>query len=143
MFDHDRLLAFALDRIERFAAEHSSETFYAFAIDAALLCLNSVERYDAMLAGFEKRGRLSDEERAEVRADTGDWSYQGFAVMTAEHGFDERAYQEHYAAPDDEQPFTEYGRAMDRLVAALVDKRAFAYLRTTEDFYATRVEHSY
>jgi hypothetical protein len=42
-FDHEKMLAFALSAIRKFADEHAAETFYGFSIDASLLCLNSEE----------------------------------------------------------------------------------------------------
>lgn len=48
-FDVGKMREFAKQAIKKFADEHQNETFYAFAIDASLLCLNSVEKYDATL----------------------------------------------------------------------------------------------
>lgn len=144
VFDHDQMLAFCRGAIADFAAVHGDETFYAFSIDASLLCLNSEETLVATYTEMEKRGGpLGPREREEIRTNTGDWAYQGFADLTEEHGFDEDAYQVHYDAPDHAQRSTAYAMAMDRLVRALVEVDAFGCLRTSEDFVAHRVEHDY
>jgi hypothetical protein len=54
-FDVDELLAYCRERIARFAHDHSSETFYAFAIDANMLCLNSVEQFAKTLHKYQSR----------------------------------------------------------------------------------------
>ena len=145
MFDVERLTAFCTEAIRAFAAEHPDETFYGFAIDARLLCLNSVERFEATRADEEEDagGPLDAAEVEELRRNTGDWAYQGFARMTPEHGFDEDAYREHYDLPDDRQPTSAYAVAMDDLVRRLTAGGAFDCLRRTPDFFATRVEHDY
>ncbi|WP_445363549.1 hypothetical protein ACJJIQ_02060 [Microbulbifer sp. ANSA003] len=45
-FDIERLYDFSVKKIRQFSEEHKDETFYAFAIDASLLYLNSVEKAD-------------------------------------------------------------------------------------------------
>jgi len=45
-FNLDRLELHCLEQISKFASKHASERFYAFAIDAMLLCLNSVEEHE-------------------------------------------------------------------------------------------------
>jgi hypothetical protein len=42
-FDLKKLTSFSIAAIKAFAKEHPNETFYAFAIDASMLCLNSEE----------------------------------------------------------------------------------------------------
>jgi len=42
-FDVKQLTEFAVEAIKEFAEEHQNETFYGFAVDASMLCLNSEE----------------------------------------------------------------------------------------------------
>ncbi|MFO0966234.1 MAG: hypothetical protein U0793_11710 [Gemmataceae bacterium] len=58
-------------------------------------------------------------------------------------GFDREAYAEHYGMSDEEQKTSAYGLAMDALVERLQQFGAFAPLRQSRAFYATRVEHDY
>lgn len=52
-FDVDQMFEFCQAQIAEFAAEHPDETFYAFAIDANMLCLNSVERFAERLKEYQ------------------------------------------------------------------------------------------
>lgn len=199
-FNLDRMFDFSSREIRRFAREHQSEIFYAFAIDENLLCLNSEECAAATLDEYQRRWdararsiarwedltpddlqdaeftlklaakyerldrsdtqaclRVINEERsrrrergnpyrmpegiAELRSNTGDWCYQGFAQMEAKHGFDIDAYNDHSGLDESEQVSSAYAVAVDRLVAMLRERDVFACLRTSADFYATRVEH--
>src|SRR5262245_9050697 len=54
-FDVDKLLPYCRERIAQFAPDHSSKTFYAFAIDANMLCLNSVEEFAKTLHKYQSR----------------------------------------------------------------------------------------
>jgi hypothetical protein len=201
-FDIERLFLFCRDEISRFSREHNDETFYCFAIDAALICLNSEEQFRLSLANYRaewesdtrviqawdeltdrdrsrsdfllnlhaKIGRLDlsdksacvntiNESRAKERAkgnpyesqdriddlryNPGDWKYQGFATMTDQVGFDEKAYSQHYNLSATKQRTSEYGIAMDKLVSLLGERTVFEPLRRSADFRAIRVEHSY
>jgi hypothetical protein len=51
-FDIDSLVEFSIAAVREFAANHRHEVFYAFAIDAALLCLNSEEAADRTLREY-------------------------------------------------------------------------------------------
>jgi len=144
MFDLDRLEAFCVKAISRFAEAHRDERFHAFAIDADLLCLGDVEGFDEALAYARAQGQeLNAAEIEALRLDTGDWEYQGFAEMTDAEGFDRKAYEKHYNLDDAAQKTSEYGLAMDALVERLKARHAFDELPRTEDFVAVRVEHSY
>lgn len=61
-FDLDILTEFSIDAIQRFAMSHREESFYAFAIDANLLCLNSEEACAKTLREYqeswERKNRL-------------------------------------------------------------------------------------
>jgi hypothetical protein len=54
-FDIDNLFVHCKKQIEQFAREHSDETFYAFAIDAVMLCLNSNEEFTRTLNEYASR----------------------------------------------------------------------------------------
>lgn len=59
VFNIDKLTRFCIEEIEKFAAEHADETFYGFAIDSDLLCLNSVEEAEKTLTEYrDKNDRL-------------------------------------------------------------------------------------
>lgn len=51
-FNIDTLFDFAIAELRQFANAHGHETFYAFAIDAGLLCLNSEESFATTLAKY-------------------------------------------------------------------------------------------
>ncbi|MEI7688008.1 MAG: hypothetical protein WCL32_23620, partial [Planctomycetota bacterium] len=82
-------------------------------------------------------------EIASLRANTGDWAYQGFARMNESVGFDEAGYSKHYDMSDEGQKASPYGKAMDEVVARLMAAEAFKALKKSPGFYATRVEHNY
>ena len=150
-FDIKKMAIFAHDAIASFAARHDNETFYGFALDSNLLCLNSVEKFATTIAEYQRaypEHVLSTAQIADTKGNTGDWTYQGFAEFSAECGFDPDAYDYHYrlglANPrDDELLGTEYALAMDMVLRELVARNSFNRLKTTEDFYAVRVEHNY
>jgi hypothetical protein len=79
----------------------------------------------------------------ELRENTGDWEYEGFADMAESAGFDQDAYSRHWYMSDEDQKVSAYGLAMDALLDRLRAAGVFACLKTTPDFYATRVEHNY
>jgi len=205
-FDVQKMVSFCAASINAFAKHHSEETFYAFAIDASLLCLNSEEQAVATLKRYQERwhsktrelrslDELSDEQRKdarrslegaaehgglnlqdasaclaylndlrmsmrevtgiysspesirELRENTGDWAYQGFARMREEDGFDDGLYRAHYAAAAKAKgghaPNTDYARSLAQLVNALVGMKAFSCLKLTADFKAQWVDHDY
>lgn len=205
-FDVDKLFDFCRMSIARFAREHSSETFYAFAIDADMLCLNSVEQFAETLheyqASWDRQtrniDRLSDmthedmndeklsldmavkfngldrsdeqavlrvinENRArrrergctyrtdegirDLRNNTGDWAYQGFAEMHERHGFDSELYSDHYdeagESEDGRSPDSEYATAMSELIERLQRSDVFDPLNRSDDFTVSWVDHDY
>ncbi len=145
-FDHGRMLAFSVKAIRAFADAHRTETFYGFSIDASLLCLNSTEAFAKTLAGYRAKtaGRyLLPEDVEDLRLNTGDWDYQGFVCLMDSGGFDYELYQSHYDSHELEQKASDYAKAMDQLLAALVEERAFDGLKRSPDFFANRVEHNY
>jgi hypothetical protein len=205
-FNVDELFDYCRQRIECFAREHSSETFYAFAIDSEMLCLNSLEQFARTLKEYqekwdrrtrpieniaemtaddireekfllemhekyirldrrddqavlavinEKRSRMreegcwcrSPEGIRELRENTGDWAYQGFATMQDEDGFDYELYQDHYDeamdSDDGHAPHTAYATAMTELVGRLRNSDAFKSLKLSPDFTVSWVDHNY
>ena len=187
-FDIDKLTGYSVERIKVFAQHHPDETFYAFAIDAKMLCLNSVEKADETLREYQERWdrqnreiqsveeltpddlasedfllglhegtqgldrtdldacrQVINEDRErrraegceyrtpegieELRRNTGDWAYQGFADLT--DGFDEDAYSQHYHLPAWRQKFSAYARAMNRLLKRIQKSGVLDHLRTT------------
>ncbi|MCB9938472.1 MAG: hypothetical protein H6823_09540 [Planctomycetaceae bacterium] len=205
-FDIDKLFAHCKAQIRQFAREHTGERFYAFAIDADMLCLNSDEEFTRTLNEYQSRwdrqtrtidslGDMTEEDmrdeefglglaekysgldrsdekavlevinerRAdrrsegckyrteeavkELRANTGDWAYQGFADMEDDNGFDSELYNDHYYAAmdsdDGHTSHTEYALAMTELVDRLRLSDAFDNLKRTDDFVVSWVDHSY
>ena len=150
MFNVTQMADAACAAIAAFAKDHGDEHFYAFAVDENLLCLNSEECFAERLAHYQgKYGHdyQTVEQIAELKANTGDWAYQGFANLTAAQGFDDEAQEAHYyeagSAADGRASHTAYAQAMDALVAELLARRAFDGLQRTPDFVATWVDHNY
>lgn len=205
-FQIDPIFDHCCAAIEKFAREHRSETFYGFAIDASLLCLNSEEKFIETLEQYRRewveetsriesieqiterehkihaiimsvdeeykqrvssdpaafldeinrsrdaaraKGFIYDDEteRAELKANTGDWDYQGFADLNDCGGWDDHLYQHHYHKAGESKSgragVTKYSRAMSRLVRRLRESRVFQQLNRTDDFFVTWVEHNY
>ncbi len=119
-----------------------------------MLGCRQVDRSDrrACLAAInERREELRKEgfgfrnptEITELRENTGDWAYEGFADMVKSGGFAEEAYEKHWYLSDEEQRTSEYGLAMDALLEQLHKSGGFTCLKTVAAFHATRVEHNY
>lgn len=153
-FDVDHLVKFSAEAISGFASEHSDETFYGFAIDSGMLCLNSEEAFANTLkdyaAKFPDKYTPKSERAAALRMSTGDWEYQGFIYLDDCPGFDREAYGEHYNAgfessdgDTETSNSTPYAIAMDQLLARLNEIDAFSQLRRTSDFFTIRVEHEF
>lgn len=150
MFDLDQLFDVVQTSVRDFAASHGDETFYAFAIDADMLCLNSEEDFAESLAKYQADypDKYNQEENIkDLKYNTGDWLYQGFFDLEDEHGFDSDAYSDHYdqagASDDGVAPHTEYAKAMSALVDKLKASDAFASLKRTAEFHISWVDHTY
>lgn len=149
MFDIEKLTDAAIRAISDFAAAHPLEVFYAFAVDADMLCFNSVERLEETVAHYRTKypGHYStDLEVQKLKDNTGDWSYQGFFRLRPEHGFDDALYDDYYNQYESGiEPTTEndYALAMTRLLENLQAADAFATLRRTEGFVVTLAGHEY
>jgi hypothetical protein len=107
--------------------------------DACLAAINE-HRTRKRQEGFPYRNPAGIKE---LRDNTGDWAYEGFADMVESAGFDEDAYNKHWYLSDQDQKTSEYGTAMDALLQRLRTSGVFACLKTVPAFYATRVEHNY
>ena len=144
-FDTEKLTEFAIQKISEFAKEHPDEIFYGFSIDANLLCLNSEQEFQKSLKSYRERfgGYNTDELIADLKHNTGDWKYQGFAKFEDENGFDYNEYLEHYHEEDDSQLTSDYAKSMNIIIKKLKDSGVFDVLNKTEDFYVNRVEHDY
>lgn len=145
LFDVDQLTRFAISEIKKFAENHQEETFYGLSIDANLLCINSIESFDKTLKEYKEMfdDYDSEEEVLELKLNTGDWQYQGFAEFGDEDGFNSEAYLKHYHASDQEQLSSDYAKTMDEVVKRLKESDAFDNLKKTGDFFINRVEHDY
>ncbi len=151
-FDVDELTRFATDAIRDFSTEHKNEIFYAFAIDASLLCFNSVQCFEQTLGEYQAKypeSYSADKNIEELRMNTGDWEYQGFADFRESEGFDEELYDEHYnlgldlEAGDVALKATEYATTMDQVVKRLQTNGAFKSMNCAKDFQAIWVDHNY
>lgn len=143
MFDIPRMTKFAIESIVKFSMDHRDEKFYAFAIDADMLCLNSEEKFAETLLGYQKNwpGKyFSADAVADLKQNTGDWIYQGFCQIKESNGFDFSLYQKHYEEPS---PGSEYGKAMSELLNAISADGVLSNLNRTDDFYITWVDHNY
>lgn len=150
MFDVEKMTRFAVSAIRDFADRHPDETFYAFMVDANMLCLNSEEQFRKTLSWYQEKypeSYASDESIRELKANTGDWKYQGFAELDEATGFDDELYDEHYesagSSEDGRAPDSSYAQAMTALLAELTRSNAFATLKISTDFVASWVEHNY
>lgn len=145
-FDPILMADFATKKIRQFSRKHPKEIFYAFAIDADMLCMNSISEFEKSLTEYQKKWPGSYSTEKEVTAlkyNPGDWKYQGFAKLSEKNGFDQDLYEKHYEASDAEQPGSEYANAMDELLGLLKKSDAFESIKTTVDFRIYRVEHNY
>lgn len=154
-FDIDKMFIESKKAIKNFAKEHSGETFYAFSIDADMLCLNSEEEFKKTLKYYQKKYPKSyntNEDIDRLKYSIGDWKYQGFFSFL--DGFDHNLYSEHYNIPFDNKNLddkeleklfqnTPYHKAMSELLEKLVENRAFDSLKKTSDFKVFLTEHEY
>jgi len=144
-FDIERLTAFVLYEIKKFAEKHQKELFYGFAIDGNLLCVNSIEQFEKSLNEYRKKwgGYDTEEEIINLKLNTGDWHYQAFAEFDEKCGFNMDSYEDHYNADKTEQSNSAYSKAMDEVIERLKASEAFKSLPTTGDFFINRLEHNY
>jgi hypothetical protein len=126
-FDLNMLATSAVEQIASFAVSHRDETFYAFAIDRTLLCLNSEEAFQEEVQRLERRYPDGREIAEQQRMNTGDWAYQGFGALEG---------QGRFPFGDTSSPdFLAAHKAAMELVLAELDRRdAFNCLRRSPDF---------
>ena len=83
-FDIDKLVAYCQSSVQQFAGDHRDEVFYAFAIDANMLCLNSLEQFAQTLHEYQSRW---DRQTREIKAITDmteeDWREEEFSLELA------------------------------------------------------------
>ncbi|MBM9577417.1 hypothetical protein JWG45_09650 [Leptospira sp. 201903070] len=155
MFDVQRLANFALSEIEKFSIEHPNETFYTFAINSSLLCLNSIEHFEKSLKEFAAKSPRyydSPDQIRKLRESPETWAYKGFvcfrSLNSAEKDasdpgpFDEILYQEHCDLDQEAQKKSAYAVAMDQVLEILKQKDAFRVLKKISDFRILSVTHS-
>lgn len=144
-FDTEKLTEFAINKISEFAKKHPNETFYGFSIDANLLCLNSEEEFQKSLKYYREKfgGYDTDELITDLKENTGDWEYQGFAEFDENSGFDMDEYNEHYHEDEDLQLTSDYAKSMNKVVENLKESGVFELLKKTDAFYVNRIEHNY
>ena len=98
--DRDEVLAQAKDAIADFGARHNHETFYAFAFDATMLCLDSVEQFAAKMKDPElRRSYLGNRSTPPIDAgaiNPGDFEYQGFVDIGDEFPALRVAYNDYF-----------------------------------------------
>ena len=145
-FNQRKMFEYSVSAIAEFARTHKKETFYAFSIDATMLCLNSEDAFKKTL----KRYRADDpklyglaSEIDALRFNTGDWEYQGFTDLQESGGFDMKAYDFHYNRSAEKRLQTPYAKAMNRLLTDLKNANAFAPLNRSEGFSTTVSDHGY
>ena len=149
-FDVEKMHLYCEAAVAEFARDHPDEVFYAFAIDSDLLCLNSEEKFVESLSKYQSnwsKHYSNQNDIHELRYNTGDWTYQGFAELNADCGFVSDLYAEHYdIAMNSEESTastTKYARAMNELVEKLKRTKTFDTLKTTPDFQVLWVDHNY
>lgn len=156
-FDVNKMYSFSLEAIKQFAKEHRDENFYAFTIDASMLCLNSVEQFEKTLKEYQERYPKSYTDADcinELKYNSGDWEYQGFAEMSEQDGFNDFLYSEHYHLSFEQPKPTEaetaelflqtpYHKAMQELLTLLENSGVFDLLNKTADFRTFLSEHNY
>jgi hypothetical protein len=149
MFNIQKMTDVAVEAIHQFASGHQDETFYAFAIDANMLCLNSLEELSNTVTRYQLNypaDYTSEPEIQELRSNTGDWAYQGFFSLRNEHGFDDDLYDDYYNEyeSDDEQTLeSNYVLAMNALLEEINHRNTFTSRKKTSDFSALLVGHDY
>ena len=151
------LLAFTIAETERFIADHPGETFYAFAYDCNLfygetsLCLNTEEFAAETLRRYQEEypeHYQNEDDRQDLRYNTGDWQYQCFATgyvmseddINAATGYDEDLDGDEFSARA-EQALSQLMAAVRQTLAEFVQSDAFRRIPKTADFVAFATDH--
>jgi len=143
-FDVTKLINHTVKAIKDFAKKHQDETFYVFAIDGGLLCLNSEEAFEKTLKNYQTNDPKLYESKDAIESlkyNTGDFAYQGFSSFG--EGFVNHYYDEHCSLPAHKQIDSRYAKAMDTILDQLEGINAFEPLKLSKDFTVIRVEHTY
>lgn len=149
MFDQAKMLKKCVKVIEKVGRRHPHEAFYAFAIDASLLCLNTEEGFAECLSEYQRRSpeRYSEDEHIQhLRFNPADWRYTRIAALRWWNGFDAGAYQDHYEKQmkqPNQKLQTQYRKAMMKLLEAVKASGVLDKLRKTDDFRLFLAEHEY
>lgn len=142
--DRQALLERAKQAIIDFARNHPSETFYAFSLDATMLCLNSVERYAERMHDPQRRAayvadRLSlhtaNPHFGEDELNPGDWEYQGFCDLRDASPALGTAYNAYFHSKLARPEGRVYAEFAQWLVRTLLADGAFDRLNKTGDFH--------
>ena len=135
--DVDLLTKVSINAIDGFYQEHHDETFYAMAIDANMLCLNSEEEFKKTLEQY--RSKYPDyyhnaNSINELKQNTGDWAYQGFYYLSVDEGFSNDEYRKYRDMDGMDRMDSPYYKAMRRLIENITTSNSFYRLKKTETF---------
>ncbi len=137
-FNINKITGFIISEINKFSEAHKKETFYAFAIDAHYLCLNSTEEFEKTLKYYQEKfdDFENEEEISILKMNPGDWTYQGFTELNDKNGFHLDSYLEYYLfnEGEDHQNDWSYHKAVDKLIEILKTSKAFDHLKKVDDF---------
>jgi hypothetical protein len=132
---------FAEQQLSKFLKDHLSEVFYGFAIDDGLLCLNSLSEFEKTLKKYQQNNEIykNPNEIEELKFNTGDWSYQGFANLNNSPGYNARLYNKFYnlgffGGSEQELQSTAYYKAMAKLMHSIEQTETFKRMPKTVDF---------
>ena len=140
-FNVETMTSFAEEQIKSFLKNHKSEVFYAFAIDDGLLCLNSLSEFEKTLKTYQNSNAEYNEpdEIDELKYNTGDWEYQGFATLNEAPGYNRRLYNKFYnlgfyGGSEEGLKKTKYYIAMNAIINNLKNNQVFNSTQITENF---------
>jgi hypothetical protein len=114
--------------------------------------LNSEEAFQNTLKEYQSnypQDYQTEDDVADLKKNTGNWEYQGFADFSSCQGFDADSYHDHYNLGldldegDSALALTDYALAMEAVLALLVKSQSFKNLKISDDFVSLRVEHNY
>ena len=140
-FNVEKMTLFVEKQIKSFIENHKSEVFYAFAIDDGLLCLNSLSEFEKTLKTYQNNSSEYDkpDEIEDLKYNTGDWEYQGFANLNEAPGYNRKLYNKFYnlgfyGGSEEELKKTKYYIAMNEIIKNLRKNQVFNGIPITEDF---------
>ncbi len=144
-FDVKKLVQFAKKSIHTFAEKHKDETFYAFAIDAGMLKMNSTQAFERDIkACKEKFSELYENQK---QMDIHMYNPGNFIFkvadftrddngrdITGKTGFNHYLYDLFYNSDDEGRRKSQYLKAMNKVLKSLQDEKVFDCLSVTKDF---------